>query len=110
MPKSDLLDAIWNIPIADSHEHIMSMAEVKQDPVNLFKVFMNSYARLDLVSAGMPPQAQDLDVTGNVWPLFKNINLTSCRHLLPTSSGLCRIYMGSEDRLTAENWRSLSNR
>ncbi|HHT01614.1 MAG TPA: amidohydrolase family protein [Firmicutes bacterium] len=113
MPKSDLLDAIWNIPIADSHEHIMSMAEVKQDPVNLFKVFMNSYARLDLVSAGMPPQAQDLDHDPEaMWPVFEKyqpyvLQTSYYRNIIRALQGL---YGLKEDRLTAENWRSLSER
>ena len=49
-----LLDRIQEIEIIDTHEHILSQEDVRKDPLHLFRLFENSYARLDFTSAGMP--------------------------------------------------------
>lgn len=49
---------IYQIPIIDTHEHLMSEEQRNSQPIDIF-YFFSHYASSDLVSGGMPPQTLD---------------------------------------------------
>ncbi|MDD4362815.1 MAG: hypothetical protein PHD33_01205, partial [Atribacterota bacterium] len=67
----DIFSEICKMEIIDTHEHIMSQEEVKEEVVHLFKVFENSYANLDLISAGMSPDIWEKKNLVEIWEEFK---------------------------------------
>ena len=66
-----ILTEINEIKIIDTHEHIMSLTEVNKEQQNVFKMFENSYANLDLISSGMPPGTFNKKNLDDIWQIFK---------------------------------------
>jgi glucuronate isomerase len=56
--KEIIKEEIYNIPIVDTHEHLMSEEERNSRPIDVFYFFAH-YASSDLVSAGMPQSTLD---------------------------------------------------
>jgi len=107
-----LFEKIREIEIIDTHEHILSREDVLRDPLHLFKVFENSYARLDFTSAGMPMEAWQSSDPASVWNVFK----TYQRHVESTCffrniiRALQDLYGLKGDRITETDWPELSER
>ncbi len=107
-----LLERIQEIDIIDTHEHILRREDVLQDPLHLFRVFENSYARLDLTSAGMPPETWQAPESNALWRTFKMYQ----RHVDQTCfyrniiRSLQDLYGLKGDRITEKNWPELSEK
>ena len=107
-----LLEQIQEIEIIDTHEHIMSQEEVKQEPLHLFRVFENSYARLDFTTAGMPPEAWQKDNPEEIWKALKEFQ-DKVRFTCFTRSifrALKDLYGLQGDEITEQNWHGLSEK
>lgn len=107
-----LLEQIQEIDIIDTHEHILSRQDVLQDPLHLFRVFENSYARLDLISAGMPPEAWQSADAEAVWRVFKTFQPhveQTCfyRNIIRSLQDL---YEFKGHRISEADWPELSER
>lgn len=111
--RMHLRAAVNNIPLVDTHEHIISLEEVRRDPVNLFKVFGNAYSRLDFISAGMPAAAWEHDDNPEaIWPLFREYQplVRYTAYYRTTIRALQDLFGLEKDEITEENWRGLSDR
>ncbi|NLJ33400.1 MAG: amidohydrolase family protein [Firmicutes bacterium] len=109
--RDSFKSTIEKIPIVDTHEHVVSLAEVRSRPLNVFSVFANSYARLDFISAGMPAQAwEGVDEPDYIWPIFREyqpfVRHTSFyRNMIKALQDLFGL---EEDEITEKNQRELS--
>jgi hypothetical protein len=108
----DLLESLREMEIIDTHEHIMSLQEVKQEPLHLFRVFENSYARLDFTTAGMPPEVWQEEDPEDIWAVWKTfqdrVGLTSfVKNII---RALQDLYGLQGSTITQDNWRELSER
>jgi len=107
-----ILEQINEIEIIDTHEHIMSQEEINQEPVNIFKVFENSYAKYDFNSAGFPQEIWKRKDPKEIWKIFKEfqkkISLTSfTRNVIRFLQDL---YGLEGDFITDDNWIILSKK
>ena len=107
---SKLLEQIQEIEIIDTHEHIMSQEEVKQESLHLFRVFENSYARLDFTTAGMPPESWQKENPEEIWKVLKEFQ-DKVRFTCFTRNifkALRDLYGLQGDEITEQNWHGLS--
>lgn len=87
-----LLDAIREMPVIDTHEHIESEEARLKRKIDLFNTYMIHYASCDLISAGMPDEDMmflkgESDDLEKKWSIFrpyweKARNTTYCKALL----------------------------
>ncbi len=109
---NEILEQINEIEIIDTHEHIMSQDEVNHESLNLFKVFENSYARLDYNSAGMPQEIWEKGEPKEIWAVFKDfqkkVNLTTLTRNIIRS--LQDLYGLEGEFVTEDNWIELSEK
>ncbi len=107
-----LLEEIQKIKIVSTHEHIMSRDEVRQEPLHLFRVFENSYARLDFITAGMPPEAWQKSDPQEVWEVFRKYQAQASLTCFTRNiiRALQDLYGLEEDCITEENWPELSEK
>jgi hypothetical protein len=108
----ELLEKLQEIEIIDTHEHIMSQEEVKEEPLHLFRIFENSYARLDFITAGMPPEIWQNDNPEEIWEVWKRyqepVGLTCfTRNII---RALKDLYGLEGNVISEENWREVSER
>ena len=108
----EILEKINDMEIIDTHEHIRSQEEVNRESINVFRVFENSYARLDYISAGMPPKIWSKDDIKEIWKTFKEyqkkVSLTTFVKNIIRS--LQDLYGLEGDFITEDNWLDLSEK
>ncbi len=107
-----LLEQIQEIEIIDTHEHIMSQEEVKQQPLHLFRAFENSYARLDSITAGMPPEIWERGDPREIWEVWRRFqNHVGLTCFVRTIIRALQDLYGLEGSLiTEDNWPELSEK
>lgn len=107
-----VLEHLQEIDIIDTHEHIMAQSEVLQEPLHLFRVFENSYARLDFISAGMPPEAWEMGHPQEIWQAFDGFQdrVGYTCYFSNIIRALQDLYGLEGDRITAKNWQDLSEK
>ncbi|WP_198470448.1 amidohydrolase family protein [Acetomicrobium sp. S15 = DSM 107314] len=101
------------IPMIDTHSHVMGLQEMRRNSVNLFKIFGNTYARLDFISAGMSASVWEFnDNLENFWPLFKEYQpfVQHTAYYRATIRALQGLYGLKEETITDDNWQVLSER
>jgi len=107
-----LLEQIQEIEIIDTHEHILSQEEVKQEQLHLFRVFENSYARFDFISAGMPPDVWEKGDPREIWEVWREfqdqVGMTCFTR--DVIRALQDLYGLEGNRITEDNWRELSEK
>ena len=107
-----LLDRIQEIEIIDTHEHILSREDVCEDPLHLFRLFENSYARLDFTSAGMPVdtwQKRQPDAIWQYWNKYQDHVILNCfyKNII---RALQDLYGFEGNRITKADWPELSEK
>ncbi len=101
------------IPMIDTHSHVMGLQEMRHSSVNLFKIFGNTYARLDFISAGMSASVwEHNDNSKDFWPLFKEYQpyVQCTAYYRTTIRALQDLYGLREETITDDNWQVLSER
>ena len=107
-----LLDRIQEIEIIDTHEHILSREDVRKDPLHLFRLFENSYARLDFTSAGMPVDAWQERQPDSIWQHWKKYQdhvILNCFYQ-NIIRALQDLYGFEGSRITKADWPELSEK
>jgi len=107
-----LLEHIKKIKIIDTHEHIMSQEEVRRESLHLFRVFENSYARFDFISAGMPQEVWDNRDPKDIWAVWEKyqnqVRLTCFfKNIIRALQDLFGL---EENIITKKNWSILSEK
>ena len=107
-----LTEKIQEIQIIDTHEHIMSQQEVLEEELHIFRVFENSYARLDFISAAMAPEVWQYDNPEDIWHVWKQfqdkVSLTC--YFKNIVRALQDLYGLEGSRITEYNWKELSEK
>jgi glucuronate isomerase len=108
----EIFARVNEMEVIDTHEHIMNKELVMQEKINLFKVFENSYAKLDFTSAGMPEEIWSDEDLKNIWSIFAKyqgkVHLTTIVKNIINS--LKNLYGLEEDIITEKNYLELSKR
>ena len=109
---TELLERIQEIEIIDTHEHIFSQEEVRQEQLHLFRAFENSYARLDFITAGMPPEVWERDNPREIWGVWRGFQDQVCltRFAKNVIRALQDLYGLEGNRITGDNWPELSEK
>ena len=106
----EILEEVNNIEIIDTHEHIMSLEEVNQESQHLFRLFENSYANLDFISAGMPPDTWNKKNLYQILTVFKKyypkVALTT--FVRNISRSLYDLYGIESDKISEDNYKESS--
>ncbi len=105
-----LLERIREIEIIDTHEHIMRQEDARKERLHLFRVFEYSYARLDFVTAGMPPEVWERNNPREIWAVWRGFQeQVGLTHFFKNVIRALQDLYGLEgNRITEDNWPELS--
>jgi len=109
-----LREEIDQIPIVDTHEHILPRKEVLKMQVDLFALLERSYLNADLVSAGMPVEAWEREGFDpregweRIKPFISKVRNTAYYQALLRA--FRDLYGFAEAEINEQNWEELSDR
>ena len=101
-----------NSSVIDTHEHVQSINEVRKQGLDVFRVFKNSYARLDFISAGMSENIWESDNEDEIWDEFKEYqeSVSQTEYYNNVIMTLDDLYGLPEKKITEENYKILSEK